>query len=101
SNSYTCDSKVGGNVLLPPYGFLAEAPTFIAFHASNWSGLDYQTPTLFTLRSLDNQPLSRSGEIRVFHAFGSDRIRLGNTTQSVTRETVCRPTSPKESSDSK
>jgi hypothetical protein len=43
---------------------------------------------LFTLRSLDRQPLSQSRRVRVYHAFGSDRISLGKTSQVVKKELV-------------
>lgn len=49
---------------------------------------------LFTLRSLDQRPLSRSRKVRVFHAFGNERIPLGGVTVSVTREAVLDPTHP-------
>jgi hypothetical protein len=53
--------------------------------------LSYDAPVLFTLRSLDGQPLSRSGRIRVFHGFGDARVKLGNTTWTVEKEaTVAR-----------
>jgi hypothetical protein len=88
SQDVTYRSKLGGEVVLPKYGFVAEAPDFVAFHASKWNGTEYKDPPLFTLRSLDGKPLAQSGRIRVFHAFGDSRIKLGSQTIEVTRETV-------------
>jgi len=89
--NYVCSSKLGGRLLLPPFGFLVESPTFIAFHALNWNGLRYDSPVMFTLRSIDNQPLSRSHQVRAFHAFGDAHIRLRRSTKAVTREDVVDP----------
>jgi len=66
-----CLSQTGGQVLLPPYGFLVDSPTFVALHARTWKGVTYVAPVFFTLRSLDGKALARSGNIRVFHGFGS------------------------------
>lgn len=83
---YAHRSPLGGDVLLPPHGFVIESPTFAAFHARSWNGIDYAAPVLFTLRSVDGKPLSRSGKIRVYHAFGDARLRLGDAVRTVTRE---------------
>jgi hypothetical protein len=83
---YACRSKAGGKVVLPPYGFLVETPQFIAFHARNWKGLKFATPTLFTLRSLDGRPIASSRQVRVFHAFGDSQIRLRDKTVNVEKE---------------
>jgi len=87
SSPFVCSSKLGGRVELPPFGLLVESPTFVAFHASSWNGLGYDSPPLFTVRSLDGKPLSISQSIRVFHGFGDDRIRLGGLTRIVKTET--------------
>jgi hypothetical protein len=81
-------SRTGGEVVLPPYGFLVEGRTFVAFHAWSWNGLSYDSPALFTLRSLDGKPLDRSEKVRVFHAFGDARVRVGHRTHSVAKEAV-------------
>lgn len=78
--------KAGGDVLLPPYGFVVESPRFVAFYAASWNGLAYNDPPLFTLRSLDNRPLDQSQRIRLFHGFGDKRIKVGNRTWAVDRE---------------
>jgi hypothetical protein len=85
---FTCTASDGSEVILPPYGFMVESPTFIAFYASSWGGLRYDVPALFTLRSLDNKTLLRSRKIRVYHAFGSEQIRLGNSNKTVRSEAV-------------
>lgn len=83
-------SLLGGDVELPPLGFVVEGPEFVAFHASCWSGLRYQDAPLFTLRSLDGQPLERSREVRVFHGFGDPRLVWRGRTLVVARETMAR-----------
>jgi len=85
--------KVGGTVVLPPYGFVVASPTFIAFYATEWNGLRYDQPTLFTLRSRDGQTLAESKTLRVYHAFGDDRLKLpGSTTvRTIPREETFRP----------
>ena len=89
NGEFRCHRRVdGGEVVLPPYGFLVESPQFVAFHALEWGGLKYDSPTLFTLRSLDSKPLTASSRVRVFHAFGNNRIRWANREHSVDRETV-------------
>ena len=57
---YVYNSKIAGEVILPPYGFVIESPTFIAFHALSWNGVKYEKPVLFTIRSLDGKPVSES-----------------------------------------
>ena len=86
--NYIYSSKIGGEVILPPFGFVVESPAFIAFHALRWNSLDYPSPVLFTLRSLDKAPVSRSRRTRVFHAFGEDQIRIGERTQKIPREAI-------------
>ncbi|MHB8524326.1 MAG: DUF5696 domain-containing protein [Limisphaerales bacterium] len=85
---YRHTSKRWGEIALPRYGFLIESPTFAAFHAASWNGLRYDAPPMFALRSLDGKPLNRSARVRVFHAFGDDRIRLRNVIEDVSTERV-------------
>jgi len=89
--AYVCASSLGGQVELPPGGFLVESPAFVAFHASSWAGTRYESSPLFTLRSLDQEPLSQSHRVRVYHAFGSNQISLGKTSQVVKTEIVFDP----------
>ncbi len=91
TGAYVCSSRLGGQVELPPGGFLVEAPAFAAFHASSWAGRRYESSPLFTLRSLDQQPLSQSHRVRVYHAFGGNQISLGKITQAVKTEMVFDP----------
>lgn len=91
ATDYRHASKLGGEVLLPPFGFVVEGPAFAAFHARSWSGLRYDDPPIFTLRSLDGQPLATSRRVRAFHAFGDARLSWRNQTHTVTRETVITP----------
>ena len=86
--NFAWSSKLGGSVVLPPYGFLAESPTFVAFHARNWDGVSYADSPMFVMRSLDGQPLPRSHKVGVFHAFGDSRLRVGKRTETVAREAV-------------
>ncbi len=81
-------SKMGGEVALPRFGFLVEGPTFVAFHATQWNGVNYKSPALFTLRSLDGKPLNQSGRVRVFHGFGDAKIKVGDTLRTVSHEQV-------------
>jgi hypothetical protein len=75
-------------VQLPRYGVLVEAPTFVAFHATRYAGIDDPRGMLFTVRSLDGLPLGHSKSVRVWHGFGDPRIRLRGKLFTVERETV-------------
>lgn len=92
-NPIALESPTGGDVLLPPYGFVVESPMFVAFCALTWNGLSYSDPSLFALRSLDGRPLEKSEQIRVFHGFGDTRVKLGNRVCTVVREEIVRPAS--------
>lgn len=85
---YRCTSKLGKDVLLPPYGFLVESPTFVAAHVLEWGGLRYASPVMFTLRGTDNRPLSYARKLRIYHAFGDDRLLLGGSEHRVAREAL-------------
>lgn len=95
--TWTAPSRWGNRVVLPPMGLLIEAPSFVAFHATEWNGRRYEAPVLFTLRSPDGRPLNLADRVRVYHGFGDPRLRLpGGREVEVTREAVLelRPTSP-------
>ena len=79
-------SKLGGEVVLPAYGFLVEGPTFVAFCATKWGGMAYAGPTLFTLRSLDGEPLTQSGKVRIYHGFGDSKVKFTGAVRTVTKE---------------
>jgi len=85
---FVAASALGGEVRLPPYGLLVESPTFVAFHASSWNGLDYDRPVLFTLRSLSGQPLVKASRVQIFHGFGDARLRWRHTILEVEKERV-------------
>lgn len=79
--AYQMVSKQGGEVVLPPLGFLVESPTFTAFCATRWAGVDFETPALFTIRTT-------GAGIRVFHGFGGAKLRWGGKELQVEREVV-------------
>ncbi|MFO8014728.1 MAG: glycoside hydrolase [Phycisphaerae bacterium] len=88
---YRLRSRVGGEVVLPPHGFLVRAPTFTAFHASAYGGLVYEDPPLVTLRSLDGKPLGESAKVRLWHGFGDPRVRFRGKEWRVAREEIVAP----------
>jgi hypothetical protein len=77
--------------LLPNMGFLASAPTFVAFHARRHDGVDYPKAALFTVRSLDGKPIGESRQVRVYHGFGVPSITIAGRTFTVQREAVLDP----------
>jgi hypothetical protein len=81
-------SKIGGEVILPPFGFVVESPTFVAFHALKWGGVEYDSPVLFTLRGLNGKPISESEKVRVFHGFGDARLAWRDGVVEVKKETI-------------
>ena len=85
---YETTSVLGGTVCLPPYGFLVESETFVAFHALSWGDVVYEEPVLFTLSSRDGRPLIGSEQVRVFHGFGDARLSWRGEVIEVVREQV-------------
>jgi len=77
-----------GSAVLPPFGVLIESPTFVGFHATRYAGVDYPGGALFTVRSLDGEPLASSELARVYHGFGPTRIAFANKEHDVERERV-------------
>ncbi len=77
-----------GDLALPAYGFLVESPTFVAFHASRFRGIEYAPSALFTIRSLDGRPIARSARVRIYHGFGPTRVRVAGRTFQARRERV-------------
>jgi hypothetical protein len=84
-------SKLGGNVAMPPFGFVIEGPRFVAFYATCWDGENYPRGALFTVRAMDNKDLKESRRVRIFHAFGPDTIRWKGELYKVQREQVIQP----------
>ncbi len=80
------ESRLGGSVLLPPWGFIVEGPRFAAFYARHWGGRDYREGALFTLKPAGGQVLNQAAHVRVFHAFGDPRIDWRGASYSVRRE---------------
>ena len=80
------NSKAGGEVVLGPSGFLVEGPTFVAFSARKFGGLDYPSAPLFTVRSLDGKPIAQSASLRIYHGFGDLRIRIAGAERKVEKE---------------
>lgn len=89
--NFTCSSPNGGVVTLPANGFLIDSAKFVAFYAGSWAGEKYENPALFTIRSLDKRPISRSKKVRIYHGFGSNALRLNQSTLSVPRELTGNP----------
>jgi len=77
-NFGTTEAKVtttwGGDVVLPPWGFVVEGPRFAAFHGHCWNGQDYGEGALFTLQAIHKKNLNEAHQVRVFHAFGPATI---------------------------
>ena len=90
-NDYTCHPKRWGEVVLPPNGFLAHTPEFLAFAARRFQGIDYQSVPLFTLQSLDAKPLEQSAQIRIYHGFGDPSLAWAGRTLQVPRQKLLNP----------
>ena len=88
AHSHLARSATGGDVILPPFGFLVEAESFAAIHALSWGGRLYSDPVLFTLRSLDGESLGRSRQVRVFHWFGESELSWRGGGVDVRRERI-------------
>lgn len=81
-------SRYGGEVLLPPWGVLAEASSFTAFYASRWGGRDYAKPALFCIRAADGKALAQARQLRIFHGLGDPEISWRGQSFTVQREAV-------------
>ncbi|MGE5609109.1 MAG: DUF5696 domain-containing protein [Bacillota bacterium] len=88
SQEYRLNAKLGGQMTLPANGFVIESPTFVAFCATQWNGIKFTSPTLFTLRSLDGKPIAESSQVRIFHGFGDAKIKTAATEHTVQKEAV-------------
>ena len=84
-------SSLGGDVVLPPWGFIVEGPRFAAFHARQWGGEDYGGGALFTLQPLGNVDFKKADRVRVFHGFGTNTLRWRGKRYEVHREEVIQP----------
>lgn len=77
-----------GNTVLPQYGFLVESPTFVAFHAEEYGGLKFSATTMITAASLDGKPIARSSRIRLYRAFGDEKVRIAGRDFEVETEAI-------------
>lgn len=93
---YTLHTTRWGDVVLPPNGFIADAPGFLAFSARRFNGLVYESVPLFSLQSQDGRTLERSRSVRVYHGFGDSRLAWKGKTVAVTRQTVLKTSWIKE-----
>ena len=82
----TVETELGGEVVLPPWGVVVDSARFAAFYARRWGGQEYPDGALFTLQSLDGQPLTSSRELRVFHGFGPATLAWQGQIWTVARE---------------
>jgi hypothetical protein len=76
---YAAKSDIGGDVALPTFGFLIEAPGFLAFHALSWGGRRYEKPVLLTIRLEGHRA-------RIFHGFGDAHLTWRGREWHVPRE---------------
>jgi hypothetical protein len=74
--SFQADGAFDDAVVLGKNDFLVKSPTFMAIHAKRIGNRTEAAPFLFTFRSLDGKPLAESKKIRVFHGFGSSKIKF-------------------------
>jgi len=84
-------SARGGDVILPPWGFVVESPAFAAFYTKRWAGQDYPDGALFTLAD-EGDSLESARRVRVFHAFGDPTIRWRGMSHQVAKERVIEAT---------
>lgn len=63
---------------LPPRGFAVDGRTFRAFHLLAGFGQQFQSPSLFVLRSLDGLPLEESTRVAIFRGFGDRAVLVAN-----------------------
>lgn len=86
--NYSGDVVTVGDVRLPQFGVWIDSPTFVGFYALAYRGVEYPTGALFTLTSLDGEPLDRSRRVRVYHGFGGATVRIGDRVVEVEREAL-------------
>lgn len=79
-------TKLGGDVVLPAWGFTVETPNFAAFYAKQWNGIAYPAGSLFTIFALENKTLETAQKFRIFHAFGDSNLKWAGEAFDVPRE---------------
>ncbi len=68
--NYDTHDLVLDKTVLPPYGFLIESPTLVAFHARSYGAMQFTQPTMLVVRSADGKKLKSSRQLRMYVAFG-------------------------------
>ncbi len=61
-----------GRAVLPKWGFLVESPRMVAFRADAYAGRRFVETTMASVASEDGMPLTGSGRVRYYHAYGDD-----------------------------
>ncbi len=82
------ESRWGGEVMLPSWGFVVDSPRFAAFYAKRWNGRDYPAGALFTIQSVEGKNLRSAKKLRVFHGFGDPTIVWEGAAHRIPREEV-------------
>ncbi len=82
------ETKLGGRVVLPPWGFAVEGPRFAAFYAKTWGGHPYADGALFTIRAVEAGSLAVARKVRIFHGFGDPTLVWRGARHAVQREAV-------------
>ena len=77
-----------GDHALPANGFVIDSPNYIAFCATRYNGVEYESPALFTAQSLDGRPIRESRKVRIYHGFGASHIRLFDKDFDVEKEGI-------------
>ncbi|HYW80214.1 MAG TPA: hypothetical protein VE890_11585, partial [Thermoguttaceae bacterium] len=85
------DSRLGAEVLLPPWGFVVEGPRFAAFYAKQYGGRAYPAGALFTLQVSQGEDFQRASQIQVFHGFGDPVLAWQGATYEVRRQRTIKP----------
>ena len=83
--------RSGGEVLLPPWGFVVDGPRFAAFYAKRAAGREYPDGTLFTLQAIEGPNLLGATKLRVFHGFGDPQLTWRGKSYQIQREDVLTP----------
>ncbi len=68
--NYDTHDLVLDKAVLPPYGFLIESPTLVAFHARSYRTIQFTQPTMLVVQSADGKKLKSSRQLRMYVAFG-------------------------------
>lgn len=80
------ETSHGGQAVLPPWGFVVEGPSFVAFYAKRWAGQSYPSGALFTVRPVDAETFAAAEKVKIFHGFGESTIAWQGKTHTVRRE---------------